>query len=99
MFDKSILTAIYAVIAALSVNSDAFASGDIIENHNNMPAPPGMEKCYGIAKAGQNDCGTARNMCAGEAKLDNEKDAWLAVPKGLCNRIVGGSLNSVNNKS
>ena len=34
---------------------------------------PGQEKCYGIAKAGQNDCGTAKHACAAQgAKADNE---------------------------
>src|SRR5689334_15404570 len=32
------------------------------------------EKCYGIAKAGQNDCGTAAHTCAGKAKKDNAPD-------------------------
>jgi uncharacterized membrane protein len=38
-----------------------------------------MEKCYGIAKAGKNDCQTA-------------KSSWVSVPKGACEKIVGGKL-------
>ena len=49
------------------------------------------EKCYGIAKAGQNDCATGSHGCAGEAKLPGAKNEWLSVPTGLCNKIVGGS--------
>ncbi len=50
------------------------------------------EKCYGIAKAGKNDCAaTGNNSCAGTAKLDADKKAWLYVPAGYCERIVGGS--------
>ena len=49
------------------------------------------EKCYGIVKAGQNDCQTATSSCAGTAKKDSQKDAWIYVPAGLCGKIVGGS--------
>lgn len=57
-----------------------------------MATPDGMEKCYGIAKKGMNDCGTAGASCAGSAVKDNQGDAFLLMPAGLCQRIVGGSL-------
>ena len=47
------------------------------------------EKCYGIAKAGQNDCGTATHTCAGKAKKDNGPDEWKYVPKGTCEKMGG----------
>ena len=47
------------------------------------------EKCYGVAKAGQNDCGTARHTCAGKATRDNAPDEWKYVPKGTCQKIGG----------
>jgi uncharacterized membrane protein len=50
------------------------------------------EKCFGIAKAGKNDCQTANTACAGTSKKDNQADAWLYVPAGTCDRIVGASL-------
>lgn len=51
------------------------------------------EKCYGIAKAGQNDCGsTGNNVCAGTSRVDNDPNAWLFVPTGVCEKIVGASL-------
>ncbi len=50
------------------------------------------EKCYGVAKAGKNDCAsTGNNSCAGTSKRDADKKAWLFVPEGYCERIVGGS--------
>jgi uncharacterized membrane protein len=49
------------------------------------------EKCYGVSKAGQNDCQTANSSCAGTAKKDAQKDAWIYVPAGLCGKIVGGA--------
>jgi uncharacterized membrane protein len=48
-----------------------------------------MEKCYGIAKAGKNDCQTSSSSCAGSSKTDAQKDAWIYVPKGTCDKIVG----------
>jgi len=53
-----------------------------------------MEKCYGIAKAGKNDCQTANSSCAGTSKKDAQADAWLSVPKGVCEKIAGGKLTS-----
>lgn len=52
------------------------------------------EKCFGIAKAGQNDCATANGSCAGTSAQDGQKDAFIYVPKGSCEKIVGGSLKS-----
>jgi uncharacterized membrane protein len=49
------------------------------------------EKCYGITKAGKNDCQTANSSCAGTSKRDGQRDAWLYVPKGTCDRLVNGS--------
>ena len=47
------------------------------------------ERCYGVAKAGQNDCGTARHSCAGKAAKDNAGDEWKYVPKGTCEKVGG----------
>lgn len=52
----------------------------------------GKEKCYGVAAAGQNDCATKTSSCAGTSKVDNQGDAFIAVPKGLCDKLAGGSL-------
>ncbi|MCB2099453.1 MAG: DUF2282 domain-containing protein [Rhodobacterales bacterium] len=50
------------------------------------------EKCYGVVAAGMNDCATAHSSCAGTSKVDRQGDAFIALPKGLCTRISGGSL-------
>ncbi|PSW13085.1 DUF2282 domain-containing protein [Photobacterium sanctipauli] len=49
------------------------------------------EKCYGVAKAGKNDCATKTSSCAGTSKVDGQKDAFIMVPKGLCERLNGSS--------
>lgn len=58
-----------------------------------VAAKPAMEKCYGIAKAGKNDCAskTASHACAGQSTKDGDKMSFLVVPKGTCDKIVGGS--------
>jgi uncharacterized membrane protein len=57
------------------------------------PAPSfKAEKCYGIAKAGKNDCAsTGNNSCGGTSKINSDPKAWIYVPEGYCERIVGGS--------
>ena len=51
-----------------------------------------MEKCYGISKASMNDCGTPLHACSGQAKVNASPQEWIFVPKGTCDKIVGGSL-------
>lgn len=49
------------------------------------------ERCYGIAKAGQNDCANLQgtHSCAGQSKVDNDKGAWKYVAKGTCKQMKG----------
>jgi len=53
------------------------------------PALAERDKCYGIAKAGQNDCGTPRHSCAGKATKDHAPDDWKYVPRGTCEKAGG----------
>jgi uncharacterized membrane protein len=77
---KTFITSMVIASASLSVNS-ALADSK-------------MEKCYGIVKAGKNDCADSKQMhsCAGAATKDGDKTEWVFLPKGTCERIVGGSL-------
>lgn len=51
------------------------------------------EKCYGLAKAGKNDCASAgSHSCAGTSKVNGDPASWIYVPAGYCERIVNGSL-------
>jgi uncharacterized membrane protein len=49
------------------------------------------DKCYGIAKAGQNDCGNlaGTHTCSGSAKVDNDPGEWKYVAKGTCKKFKG----------
>ncbi len=52
------------------------------------PAQPTMDKCYGVALKGQNDCKAgAGTTCAGTSKVDYQADAWKLVAKGTCETI------------
>jgi uncharacterized membrane protein len=51
-----------------------------------------MEKCYGVVKAGKNDCAGPAHACAGQAKTDSGGKEFVTVPKGTCARLTGGSL-------
>ena len=53
----------------------------------------GKEKCYGISKAGQNDCAnlSGSHSCAGQSKVDNEAGEWKYVAKGTCKSLKGMS--------
>jgi uncharacterized membrane protein len=83
---KTSLFVASAVAAALSMPFVSIAQGG--------PAPKPKfeaEKCYGIAKAGKNDCQTANSSCAGTSKRDGQGDAWIYMPAGSCGKVVGGS--------
>jgi uncharacterized membrane protein len=47
-----------------------------------------MEKCYGVALAGKNDCAAGHGTsCAGTSKTDYQGNAWVLVDKGTCTTI------------
>ena len=75
-------SALAAVIAmgSLGLASEAFAADKDMGKMDNMNK---MEKCYGVVKAGKNDCKTLSNACAGHSMTDGQKDAFIAIPAGL----------------
>ncbi|MEO8123066.1 MAG: DUF2282 domain-containing protein [Burkholderiales bacterium] len=77
---SSALASALASVLALGL-ADAAAAADAA----------GKEKCYGIAKAGQNDCAnlSGSHSCAGQAKADGSIDDWKYVAKGTCQKLGG----------
>ena len=51
--------------------------------------PKAQEKCFGVAKAGENDCAAGAHSCAGQARSDKAPDDWKYVPKGTCEKLGG----------
>ena len=60
----------------------------------------GKEKCYGIAKAGQNDCAnlSGSHSCAGQTKDDMSPADWKYVAKGSCKSMGGMSADEAKKK-
>jgi uncharacterized membrane protein len=58
------------------------------------------EKCYGIAKAGQNDCAnlSGTHSCAGQSKVDNDAGEWKYVAKGTCKDMKGMTAEEAKGK-
>lgn len=79
-----------AVIAAALATVCAASAGAAAASPS-ASAAAAKEKCFGIAKAGQNDCATATgsHSCAGQAKADKDPAEWKYVAKGTCEKAGG----------
>jgi len=76
---QALIAAALATVCA-AASTAAFAAQD---------KPSEKEKCYGIAKAGQNDCATGTHGCSNQAKSDNMASEWKFVAKGTCEKAGG----------
>jgi uncharacterized membrane protein len=56
---------------------------------------PAMEKCYGVARAGKNDCAAGEHSCAGQSTKDFDKTSFVALPAGACAKLAGGSTTAM----
>ena len=84
MNQRLIASSALASVLALGLLSTANAADD---------KAGGKEKCYVIAKAGQNDCAnlSGTHSCAGQNKADMGADEWKYVAKGTCAKLGGKS--------
>ena len=73
-----------AIAALLALNLPAEA-----HEPRQSERPPGTEQCYGVAKAGENQCGSAKHACAAMSTVDNDPAEWKYVPKGTCKKMGG----------
>ncbi|HEY3431372.1 MAG TPA: DUF2282 domain-containing protein [Rhodocyclaceae bacterium] len=73
--------------------STLLAAGILAAAGSAFAADEPKDKCFGVAKAGQNDCGskTSKHSCAGQSKVDNDPNDFKLVPKGSCEKM-GGSM-------
>jgi len=69
----------------------AAVSSLLLTNALAMGPDDKSEKCYGVAKAGKNDCAANGHGCSAQGKTDADKKEWITVPKGTCDKLVGGS--------
>ena len=78
--------ALTAALASTAVTTDAAAK---------KGGKQATERCFGVAKAGANDCAAGPGTsCQGTSKKDGQKNAYIYVPAGLCEKLVGGSLEA-----
>jgi len=80
---KSALAAT-SVLGALALAAAQAHAGPVAQ-------PNGSEKCYGVAKAGKNDCAAGVHSCAGQSTKSFDKASFLYLPKGECAKLAGGS--------
>jgi uncharacterized membrane protein len=85
---KKTSATVTAITSLLTLGAGAFA-GPV-----SAADKPDMEKCYGVSKAGKNDCAGPAHACAGQSKTDSSGKDFLQVPKGTCERLAGGSLTA-----
>jgi uncharacterized membrane protein len=64
-----------------------------------VPDNPSMEKCYAIVKAGKNDCGTSQHACATQSAKDSDPAEWVYLPKGTCDKLIGGNTTVIGPKT
>ena len=55
--------------------------------------PSGYAKCYGVAKAGKNDCSAGAHSCAGQATENSDKASFVYLPAGACEKLAGGTTS------
>ncbi|PTB17951.1 hypothetical protein C9I57_25895 [Trinickia symbiotica] len=84
----------FVVIGAISAIALSIDRNTHLTEHTVAPFKFNRERCFGIVRAGKNDCGTAKHACAGRAPRDAASDEWL-LPAGTCAKIVGGTINPV----
>jgi uncharacterized membrane protein len=80
------------ILAIASAISTVTAAAQVAQPMHPEKPTYEYEKCYGVARAGQNDCFTASNSCGGTVFEEGRKDAWIYVPQGTCQKIIDGSL-------
>lgn len=82
---KAVVNSAIASLLALGLTTGSALAAD-------KDAKVEKEKCAGVIKAGKNDCGTSKSSCAGTSKVDSDKEAWIFLPKGACEKIVGATV-------
>lgn len=87
MISKKTVNALLVSAVALAV------AGGVSAAKADEGAAVEMEKCYGVAKAGKNDCANSAktHSCAGHSTADGDKAEFVNLPKGLCDKLAGGS--------
>jgi uncharacterized membrane protein len=94
MNHRFVVSSALASVMALGLVATAGAAS------HGMEKPKDKEKCYGIAKAGQNECANlaGTHTCSGNSKVDNDPGEWKYVATGTCKDIKGMSADEAKAK-
>jgi uncharacterized membrane protein len=94
MNHRLVVSSALASVMALGLVATAGAAS------HSMEKPKDKEKCYGIAKAGANDCAnlSGTHSCAGQSKVDNGADEWKYVATGTCKDMKGMTADEAKMK-
>ena len=79
---------------ALIASAAAALMSTVMLSNTAFAQEAAKEKCFGIAKAGQNDCAnlSGSHSCAGQSKLSDNAGEWKYVVKGTCASMKGMSM-------
>lgn len=87
-FNKKLSSASLAMALGTALSMSAITSSAIASEH-------AMDKCYGVALSGQNDCKAGPGTsCAGSSTRDYQGDAWTLVPSGTCEQVESPSSST-----
>ena len=76
-----------AMASLLALGASTAATSALADHH--------QEQCAGVIKAGKNDCATSTNACHSHVTTDSNPEAWIYLPTGTCERIVGARVIKV----
>ncbi len=95
MNHRLVVSSALASVMALGLPAGADAASHAMKEGKDK------EKCFGIAKAGQNDCAnlSGTHSCAGQSKLDNDAGEWKYVAQGTCKAMKGLSADEAKAKA
>jgi uncharacterized membrane protein len=98
---RSLATATLAAALGLALGASAHAQqmgGKPMTKEQKMTmermVKNNLEKCYGVAARGKNDCGEGAHSCVGQAPRDRDPASFVLVPKGDCQKLAGGKTEA-----
>jgi len=80
--NKPLISSLGLIIAGAIVSAGAAKADDVKYEH-----------CFGVSKAGQNDCQTSTHICAGKSTQDKDPHTYISLPAGTCAKIAGGATS------
>jgi len=87
VLSTSTVLAASSILGALALAATSAHAGPVAQPNNS-------EKCYGVARAGHNDCAAGIHSCAGQSTKNMDKSSFVYLPEGACGKLAGGSTSA-----